>query len=145
MNVTELHLNPRDYGRANYIKTEIVSLLRYVRVNAPNKKPLALAFMDEARALMYSDLGEDLPATLPAGDAAVSDNDTAPVKRSDGTTVGAAGTINVAAGAVTDVTLPATTAVHVGGAQTGITVTGTYTANVSFTVSAGKITGITLS
>ena len=145
MNVTQLSLTPRQYGRANYIKTEIMNFLRYVRVLAPNKKPVALQFMDEARALVYDELGEDLPATLPAGEVAVADNDTVPVKRSSGTVVGGAATINVAAGALVDVTLPAATALAVAGAQTGITVTGTYTSGVSFTVANGAITAITLS
>lgn len=225
MNVTQLSLTPRQYGRANYIKTEIMNFLRYVRVLAPNKKPVALTFMDEARALVYDELGEDLPATLPAGSAPVANAATVAVKnsagadshnataavaagaltdvklaatvamvdqadtvavvnsaggashsgtaavaagvvtnvalpaatamldnagavtiqRSSGAAVGAAGTAVVAAGVLTAVRPPATTALAVAGAQTGITVTGTYTANVSFTVANGAITAIALS
>ncbi len=225
MNVTQLSLTPRQYGRANYIKTEIMNFLRYVRVLAPNKKPVALQFMDEARALVYDELGEDLPATLPAGSAPVAnaatvavknsagadshnatalvtagaltdvklaatvgmvDNadavpvlnsagadshagtavvaagvvtgvtlaatvamidstDTPAIQRSNGTAVGAAGTAVVTAGVLTAVRPPATTALAVAGAQTGITVTGTYVSAVSFTVTNGAITAIALS
>lgn len=224
MNVTQLSLTPRQYGRANYIKTEIMNFLRYVRVLAPNKKPVALTFMDEARALVYDELGEDLPATLPAGSAPVANAATVAVRNSAGAdshnatavvTAGAltgvnlaataamvdqadavtvvnsagadghAGTVAVAAGAVTNVALPATvamvdnadvvviqnsagavrgasgsaivaagvvtavrtpatSAVVVGGVQAGVTVTGTYTTSISFTITAGALTAVTL-
>lgn len=185
MNVTQLSLTPREYGRANYIKTEVVSMARYGRVNAPNKQTKLLGFIDQVRAYMYEEFGEDLPATLPAGAApvldtatvavvnsagadshnaiaavaagaltnvklpatvAMADNgDSVAIQRSSGTAVGAAGTVVVANGVVTAVRPPATTALAVAGAQTGITVTGTYTSGVSFTIANGAITGITLS
>lgn len=145
MNVTQLSLLVSQYGRANYLKTEIMNLLRYVRALAPNKKAVALTFMDEARELAYTELGESLPPTLPEGSVAVADNTAIAVKRSTGTAVGGNAQINVADGELVDVTLPAATALAVAGAQTGITVTGTYTTGVSFTVANGAITGITLS
>lgn len=225
MNVTQLSLTPRQYGRANYLKTEIVSLARYARVKAPNKADDAMAFMDQAREFVYEELGGTLPPTVPVGSAVVANaatvavrnsagadshnatavvtagaltgvnlaataalvdqadavqvvnsagadahagvaavaagvitnvalpatvamvdnSDTVAIQRSNGTAVGAAGTAVVAAGVVTAVRPPATTALAVAGAQTGITVTGTYVSAVSFTVANGAITAITLS
>lgn len=185
MNVNQLALKVRDYARANYIKTEVMSLIRYVRTLAPNKKPMALGFMDDARELVYTELGESVPPTLPAGSAPVGNgvpvqvrnsaaadahpavsvvtagaltgvnlaatvamvdnSDTVVIQNSGGTVKGASGTAVVANGVVTAVRTPATSAVVVGGAQTGVTVTGTYTSTVSFTITSGNLTGITLS
>lgn len=58
MNVTSLSLLPQDYGRANYLKREIVAMVRYAKAHASAAKKDALAeFMVEALAFVNEELG----------------------------------------------------------------------------------------
>ena len=57
MNVTELALTPDQYGRANYLKREIIALVRYGQQHATDaKKDALVAFMDEAALYVATEL-----------------------------------------------------------------------------------------
>ena len=57
MNVTELALSPADYGRANYLKREIVAMVRYAQQHGTDsKKSLLVTFMDDAAQLVAAEL-----------------------------------------------------------------------------------------
>lgn len=71
---------------------------------------------------------------------------TVAVKNSAGSKTVSGATVDVAAGALEDVNLPATAALITSAqALTGVTPSGTYTNTVTFTVAAGVITAIALS
>ena len=57
MNVTELKLDPMTYGRANYLKREIVAMVRYAeRYATPAKKTELKAFITAAKAYVDAKL-----------------------------------------------------------------------------------------
>ena len=63
MNVTELALTPEQYGRANYLKREIIALVRYGQQHATDAKKEDLAmFMAGAADYVAGELGVDLGA-----------------------------------------------------------------------------------
>lgn len=91
-----------------------------------------------------------LAAALPAGTpdplkAVVSNGATAPLKNSAGTAVGAAATLTVAASALTEVKLPATTAAVVTGSTVAVqNSAGASAGNGTVTVAAGGVSNVKL-